>query len=90
MHDSLINRKIPRALEQKLAAIVEGGEPALFTVVGELTLDSKYGQLVLIATEKELIVYDSGKDEVVSRTAYAAQDTEKRICSFTVLEPCVR
>ena len=71
MHDSLINRKIPRALEQKLAAIVEGGEPALFTVVGELTLDSKYGQLVLIATEKELIVYDSGKDEVVSRTAYA-------------------
>ena len=34
MYDTLINRKIPQALEEKLKSVVDTDDPALFVVVG--------------------------------------------------------
>ena len=71
MQNFLINKKIPKDLEAKLRMINSENDPVLFAVVGDLTLNSKYGKNVLLASGSEFTVYDIDKDEVILRIKYS-------------------
>lgn len=70
MQDILINKKIPGELYEKLRALTDENDPILFAVVGDLTLESKYGKSILLATKSGFLVYDSGEDSVQKRVKY--------------------
>jgi len=75
MYETLLNRKVSPAITQRLQELVSADDPALFVIVGELTLSSQYGNSFLIGTSKEFLVYDSDQDQIVNRVFYA--DCEK-------------
>jgi len=70
MQNVLINKKIPVELEAKIGSLADPETPIRFVVVGDLTLDSKYGSQILAVTEKELIVYDAVGDTVTTRVPF--------------------
>ena len=70
MYETLINRKISPELSKRLDGLVKNDDPALFIIVGDLSQSSKYGHSALIATSKELLVYDGETDDVTTRITY--------------------
>lgn len=66
MQEILINKKISIELEKKISALASE-TPVRFAIVGDLTLESKYGEVVLAVSKDELIVYDVPTDAVISR-----------------------
>ena len=52
----LINRELPQALKNQLAACVQEGEKLLFAVVGDLDLKGKYGEGALVVTDRRFLV----------------------------------
>ena len=71
MQKFLINKKISKELEEKFRTLTDEESPVLFAIVGDLTLNSKYGSNVLLATRSGFIVYDSERDEVIRRILYS-------------------
>lgn len=71
MKDVLINRKISNTLEQNLLNVIKDRDPLLFTIVGNISSDGKYSGSVLLATEKEFIIYSEAENAVITSVAYA-------------------
>lgn len=57
----LINRELPRALKDQLAACVQEGEKLLFAVVGDLDLKGKYGEGALVVTDRRFLVVQADR-----------------------------
>lgn len=57
----LINRELPRALKDQLAACVQEGEKLLFAVVGDLDLKGKYGEGALVVTDRRFLVIQADR-----------------------------
>ena len=70
MQDILINKKITSELHEKLCSLSSESDPILFAIVGDLTLESKYGKSILLATRSELLVYDDDSGKVQNRISF--------------------
>lgn len=57
----LINRELPRALKDQLAACVQEREKLLFAVVGDLDLKGKYGEGALVVTDRRFLVVQADR-----------------------------
>lgn len=57
----LINRELPLALKDQLAACVQEGEKLLFAVVGDLDLKGKYGEGALVVTDRRFLVVQADR-----------------------------
>lgn len=54
----LTNKKIPEKLSEQICKILNDNEKPLFALMGDLDLDGKYADSVMVATETRLIVFD--------------------------------
>ena len=76
----LLNKEISDELLSKLgekrAEVCENGEKILFAIVGDLTLDAKYGTEIIAVTEKRSFVLDAS-GEAVRVTEHSAVKSAK-------------
>jgi len=52
----LINREMPEELQTVMDAQISDGEKILFVIVGDLSLEGKYGNTALVVTDNRLLV----------------------------------
>ena len=65
MREILINKNVSSKIREKLESLSPDTNPVRFAIVGDLTLDSKYGSQILAVTKDRLFVYDPDTDTVV-------------------------
>lgn len=59
LNDALLtNKKVPETIAKRAAEILNGEEKALFALVGDLDLDGRYTESVMVATDQRLMVFD--------------------------------
>ncbi|MDR1630137.1 MAG: ABC transporter ATP-binding protein/permease [Oscillospiraceae bacterium] len=56
--DLLSNRKLPESFSEACEKKLENGEQAMFSLVGDLNLKSKYGESAIVVTNKRLFAFD--------------------------------
>jgi ATP-binding cassette subfamily B protein len=62
----LSNKHLPDHIRKKAAELLENGEKPLFSILGDLDLDAKYGESAIVVTDKRFIAFDvKHKDGVI-------------------------
>jgi len=62
----LSNKQLPDYIKIKAAELLENGEKPLFSILGDLDLDARYGISALVVTDKRLLAFDvKHKDSVL-------------------------
>lgn len=56
--DLLTNIPLPQEFSQKAAGLLREDERALFSIVGDLNLNGRYGSSALVVTDRRLIAFD--------------------------------
>ncbi|MBN1671695.1 MAG: ABC transporter ATP-binding protein [Kiritimatiellae bacterium] len=59
-----LNSPLPQAIDAALRALMEPGEQVLYAQVSDLTLDRRYGESHLVATDRRIVVF--GGDSLAS------------------------
>jgi len=59
-----LNDPLPNALTEKLKPLLARGEDVLYSQRSDLTLDRKFGQSYLVATDRKVIALDAGHEPV--------------------------
>lgn len=54
----LTNKKVPEAIAKRAEEMLDQNETALFALVGDLDLDGRYAESVMVATDRRLMVFD--------------------------------